>query len=71
MSEWRCYLVTVYDKSGNQLLCCALKTKSDVELQYYNEPDVKPVLYKMLPLHVKECGPVVAVKRIFEVEISE
>ena len=61
MGEYNCYLVTVFYSDGQNLVQCAVKTKSD----YFGMSRVDVRLE--LPEHVRSCGPVVEVERIFEV----
>ena len=69
MSDEVNFLVTVL--YGDTLLSCALKTKrdrlsGDIE-EYPMEPENREELHKLLPLHVRSCGPIVAVETIFEI----
>ena len=66
MSEWTCYLITVL--YGDQLLRCALKTMASEE--YPMEPEARARLHAQLPLHVRTCGPIVEVDKIFEIEFE-
>ena len=69
MSPHICFLVTIL--YGDRLLKCAIKfDKTQQEGDWYDypmEPDSREILHGMLPLHVKNCGPIVAVDRIFEI----
>ena len=62
MGEDYCYLITVL--CGDNLLRCALKTPCMLENFHREE------IADMLPLHVRSCGPIVQVERIFEVNIN-
>ena len=66
------WLVTVlYD---GQLLKCALQAKRDVLPgdcgEYPMEPENREAIHALLPLHVRNCGPIVDVEPIFDVHIS-
>jgi len=69
MSEDVCFLITVLNE--DRLLRCALKVKRDSlsgdVIDYPMEPENREQLYKLLPLHVQSCGPIVDVEGIFEV----
>lgn len=65
MGEDTCYLITLL--YGEELLKCALKVELD--LSYPMEPKSRKVLMDLLPLHVRTLGPIVAVEKIFEIEV--
>lgn len=75
MSPFLSFLITVL--YGDTLLKCALKfdkTKlpEGFEGDWYDypmEPDSRELLHKLLPLNVRNCGPIVAVDRLFEVAV--
>lgn len=71
MSEYECFLITVLE--GERLLKCALKVKRTLiknDLwEYPMEPENKEFLHNLLPLHVRNCGPIVDVENLFEVEM--
>ncbi len=67
MSEYVCFLITVlYDM---KLLDCALKVKRDLISddcqEFPMEPENREILQGMLPLHVRTCGPIIKVSKIF------
>lgn len=59
MGEYNSYLVTVLYNEG--LVRCAVKTKSS----YLDMAKVD--VQAELPAHVRSCGPVVKVERIFDI----
>lgn len=67
MSDYICFLITLFYEA--ELIRCALKVKrdtlpsdlSDYPMEYRDE------LHKLLPLHVRSCGPIVEIEEIFEV----
>ncbi len=64
-----CFLITILYE--NELLKCALKVDQN-ELsgdcaEYPMEPENREILHNLLPMHVKECGPIVAVESLFEI----
>lgn len=63
------FLITVL--YGDTLLRCALKVSNDSlkgdVAEFPMEPENRDQLHKMLPLHVRECGPIVDVQSIFEI----
>jgi len=62
MNEYDSFLVTVL--YGEELLRCAVKTKSNfLEM---TKVDVR----RELPAHIRSCGPVVRVERIFDVALE-
>ncbi len=69
MSEFSCFLITVL--YGDELLNCALKVKRDLIStdcqEFPMEPENRKTLHEMLPLHVRTCGPIVKVSKIFEI----
>lgn len=79
MSEYLCFLVTVlhdYTKFGMgcYLSKCALSIHRDLlphSLEYPMEPESRKVLHSLLPEHVRSCGPIVGVERIFAVHVAE
>ena len=69
MGSETCFLI--YVLYGTGLLDCALKIpnnyfKGDV-LEFPMEPENRAQIHALLPLHVRSCGPIVEIKRIFEV----
>ena len=73
MSSFICFLITILD--GDTLLRCALKIRRDSVsedlIDYPMEPENRAVLHSLLPLHVRECGPIVEVdSELFEVHIQ-
>ncbi len=72
MDEHICFLITLL--YGNQLIKCALKVKAnDIDTEcaiHPMESECREVLHGLLPLHVRELGPIVNVDEIFEVEVK-
>lgn len=66
MSEYRSYLITLFDESNNRLIKCALKTKSEITI--FNK---ERLCREELPLHVSNIGKIVEIEEIFEIEIKE
>ena len=69
MPEHICFLITIL--YGVRLLDCALsvnksKLVGDCD-EFPMEPENREQLYNLLPRHVKSCGPIVAVRQIFEI----
>ena len=66
------WLVTVL--YGDTLLRCALKAKRATLpgdcAEYPMEPENRKAIHALLPLHVQECGPIVAIEEIFEVHVT-
>lgn len=67
MSDYRCFLITLLYET--ELIRCALKVKNGV---LPSDADEYPMEYRekfheLLPLHVRECGPIVEIEEIFEV----
>lgn len=74
MSEYISLLITIYYQASQSLIKCALKVKiSDLpsSIEYIMEDNSRKALHAMLPLHVRECGPIVEVEEIFEVHSLE
>lgn len=67
------WLVTVL--YHDSLLKCALQVKRDALpgdcAEYPMEPENRKAIHALLPLHVRECGIVVAVEEIFDIHIRE
>ena len=62
MDPYNNYLITIL--YGNELLQCALRTELALE-------DVgREGLHGLLPLHVRNCGPVVKVECIFDISVE-
>lgn len=72
MGSHICFLITIL--YGNELLKCALKIEGDTLTgdcaEYPMEPENREMLHDLLPLHVKECGPIVAIEKLFEVYVK-
>jgi len=70
MSEYISFLITVL--YGETILKCGLKVKRDSLIgdiiDCPMEPENKKFLHELLPMHVKECGPIIDVEEIFEIE---
>jgi hypothetical protein len=70
-------LVTIYygDGYNHKLITCAMKCKTGLNpgelppdcLEDPMEPLNSQAIHSLLPEHVRSCGPIVAVKQIFEV----
>ena len=71
MSSYVSWLVTVLD--GTTLAKYALKVHRDLLpddcYTCYMEPEHRAFIHTLLPLHVRDCGPIVAIDEIFEVEV--
>ncbi len=69
MGDQVCFLISILYEGT--LLKCALKVSSDALpgdcAEYPMEPENREILHGLLPLHVRECGPIVNVEPIFEV----
>ena len=77
MDDYMCLLVTVlYDES---LLRCALKIdkwdlpEGTINMVWDdpNSADSRDILHRLLPLHVRNCGPVVEVTRLFDIHVRD
>ena len=72
MPNYACFLITIlYERA---LMRCALrvpklKISGDCE-EYPMEPENRKAIHALLPLHVQECGPIVAIEEIFEVHVT-
>jgi len=71
MTEYICFLITIHYESAGTTLDCALKVKRD-ELpgdcaEYPMETENRQHLHGLLPLHVRESGPIIKVEDLFEV----
>ena len=73
MSPYITFLITVLN--GDTVLRCALKVDANTLpgecSQYPMEPENRKHLHDLLPLHVKNCGPIVHVEEIFDCEIIQ
>jgi len=69
MGEYTCYLITILYTCDQSLIMCALKVKDAIEFPM--EPESRRVLHEMLPLHVRDCGPIVNVEEIFDIAGEE
>jgi hypothetical protein len=73
VSSQVCFLITVL--YGESTLKCALAFDRDTVpegvIDYPMNPDSKPILHAMLPLHVRSAGPIIDVEEIFEVHVVE
>lgn len=74
MGEYICFLITILyrEPDGNDsLLKSALKVKKEQLqgdcIEYPMEPENKKQLHSLLPLHVKNSGPIVDIDEIFEI----
>lgn len=72
MSEYICYLLTIYYEDDIHLIKCALKVKRDALshncLKYPMDEFSRQKLAELLPAYIQSCGKIVAVEEIFEVE---
>lgn len=73
MSDQICFLVTILSRDNSSLLRCALRFHRDSVdeevIEFPMEFESRDVLRAMLPLHVRNSGPIVGVEEIFEVHI--
>jgi len=71
MGNERCFLITVLYGSG--LLRCALKVHEDKlddgMVKYPMSPVNREKFHKLLPLHVRSCGPIVEINTDYLFEI--
>lgn len=75
MDDYLCFLVAVLYNDG--LLWCALKIDKwdlpegtiDSVWDNPNAEESRDIIHDLLPLHVRNCGPVVEVKRLFDIHI--
>lgn len=71
MDNYKCWLVTVLYLENNSLLKCAIKYERGLltqeEEELCMEPEFREKFHALLPLHVRECGPIVDIEPIFEV----
>lgn len=71
MSEYICFLITIYYESEDTLLKCALRCKRDALdgdwTEYPMENGTRGKLWGLLPDHVRYCGSICAVEEIFEI----
>ena len=70
-----CFLITIlYEVSGTTLEC-ALKVDreklSNDCISYPMEQNSRYQLHKLLPSHVRSCGPIVKVELIYEVHVFQ
>ena len=74
MSDEINWLITVLYEANSTWLQCALKVKRAALpgdcMEYPMEPENREMIRALLPLHVRSCGPVVAVDEIFEIEVA-
>lgn len=73
MSDYYSFLISILYHEHERILRCALKVHRDHLTgdcaAYPMEPGNKEQLHRLLPEHVRSCGPIVGVDEIFEVEI--
>lgn len=69
MADYVCYLITVLYEG--ELMRCALSIQHGVLNHDWRDYPMehKEEFHKLLPLHVKSCGPIVEIEEIFEVAI--
>jgi hypothetical protein len=69
VSDYICFLVTIYYESAKSLLECAMRVHNSIlsfdDIEYWGESRDK--IHSLLPAHVGSCGEIVKVQRIFEV----
>ena len=69
-----CFLITVLYEAAGTTLDCALKVDRDSLpgdcAEYPMEPENRKHLHSLLPLHVRNSGPVIKVERLFEVHCA-
>jgi len=57
----------------DKLLRCALKIPEGIISndckQYPMEPENREIIHDLLPLHVKSCGKIMEIEKIFEIHI--
>lgn len=71
MPSYKCFLITIL--YHGTLMRCALRVPgwkiSGDCAEYPMEPENRKQLHDLLPEHVRECGPIVDVEKIFHVEV--
>ncbi len=65
MSDDICLLIAVL--YGSELMWCALKIKGN--LVPGDPMDHRELIHSMLPMHVRDCGPIVEIEELFEVTV--
>jgi len=76
MNDYICFLITIFYESDGTLIKCALKCKRDAMdgdwVEYPMEDENKDRIWKLLPAHVRNCGRICEVEKIFEIHtVSE
>lgn len=73
MSDYVCFLITVYYEYAQSTLKCALKVKRDKLTgdceDYPMEQENRAQLHSLLPEHIRSEGPIIAVENIFDIEV--
>lgn len=68
------FLITVFYEKQESLLKCALQVSgllaAEFDLEYPMEAKARAWLHAQLPLHVRSCGPIVQVDRIFAISLA-
>ena len=75
MGSGICFLITIHYVAVGTLLKCALKVPrgavDENVVEWPMEEESRAALHALLPLHVRSCGPIVAVETIFEVAVVD
>lgn len=73
MSNYVTFLITLFYASEETAVEVVLKTRSDALegdcADYPMEPENKAQIHALLPEHVRSIGPIIGVRRIFELTI--
>ena len=78
MGNWIYLLVTVFYESGQNLTRAAIALNRETmdqeladQLEWFGEPKTLEMVHALLPLHVRNMGPVVQVEQIFCIETDD
>ena len=71
MSDYICFLITIFYTANETAVQCAIKVKRDELVgdcaEYPMEPENKELIQSLLPYSMCDLGPIIKVERIFEV----
>jgi hypothetical protein len=73
MVDLCCFIVTIYYINHCTTLECALSVKRATIGDHCADNPMDPVnrarLHNLLPLHVRSCGPILKVERLFDITV--
>lgn len=74
MPDYFCFLISILTQEMTIIECALRIPKSKITedcAKYPLEPENRVILHSLLPEHAQDCGSIIDVKEIFEIEVID